>query len=639
MDSQRYQRAKTLFLAATKMAAEEIPDFLKRECGGDAELREEVESLLRHYQTTTIMRDPSEPTGESAPPATGRSFGEQSTRDAAGPVHRQSRARFAPGTVIAGRYRILGPLGRGGMGEVYRADDLQLDQPVALKFLLRGHADDPAWLDRFHNEVRLARKVTHANVNRVYDIGQAEGEAFISMEFVAGEDLASLLRRIGRLPGDKAVQVARQLCAGLGAAHDRNVLHRDLKPANIMIDENGQVRITDFGIASLAADGEQATPLAGTPAFMAPELFEGKQPSVHAAISTRWGPCSTRWSPARSRSTPRRRTARTYHAAAAPVVDGPRRRPGPGTGHPAVSRSRPSPPARVGLCDPGGVAGRRPVGCGVEGRPNAVAEHGGGRGRRCGPVPREGYGLSSRHAGDAGRRRAVGRPYVPLAAGRFDQVGGRAGRSCRATHGTPGPSVAPRRTNARVYDRPAVFRLRLGRSPTAAHVGPSRRRASPGGLLLVSPGRRPADRAQPVGRAGAGEKTARRAGHEHGSPRRSGAFAAVCGRAAARRPGGIARRGAELGRAVRVRRARQKPVPFDRSGPQAADVCRSCRCLGRNVSRRRRSPAAGRGGLAGRPRGLLRPRAALATGDGAMPGARWPMPRRLRPSWSAASFT
>src|SRR5215471_8238039 len=161
--------------------------------------------------------------------------------------------QFLPGTVLAGRYRIAGLLGRGGMGEVYRATDLTLGQAVALKFLPERLARDERALVRFYNEVRTARQVTHPNVCRVYDIGQVEGVPYISMEFVDGEDLASLLRRIGRLPVDKALQTARKLCAGLAAAHERGVLHRDLKPANIMIDSRGQVVIMDFGLAGLTA--------------------------------------------------------------------------------------------------------------------------------------------------------------------------------------------------------------------------------------------------------------------------------------------------------------------------------------------------------------------------------------------------
>ena len=170
------------------------------------------------------------------------------------------------------------------MGDVYRADDLKLDQAVALKFLARSRADAPDWLRRYQNEVRLARKVTHPNVMRVYDISEADGEVFISMEYVDGEDLASLLRRVGRLTGDKAIQIARQLCAGLGAAHDQGVLHRDLKPANVMIDGQGRVRIADFGIAALASQAQQSNPLVGTPSFMAPELFAGGAPSVRSDL-------------------------------------------------------------------------------------------------------------------------------------------------------------------------------------------------------------------------------------------------------------------------------------------------------------------------------------------------------------------
>ena len=131
--------------------------------------------------------------------------------------------RFAPGTILGGRYRIVGRLGRGGMGEVYRADDLKLGQPVALKFLPPDVDRDPARLTQLHTEVRMARQVSHPNVCRVYDIGEVDGHTFLSMEYVDGEDLASLLRRIGRFPQDRALEIARQICAGLAAAHERGV--------------------------------------------------------------------------------------------------------------------------------------------------------------------------------------------------------------------------------------------------------------------------------------------------------------------------------------------------------------------------------------------------------------------------------
>ncbi|HEY2150048.1 MAG TPA: serine/threonine-protein kinase, partial [Vicinamibacterales bacterium] len=163
---------------------------------------------------------------------------------------RSAPGAFAPGSIIAGRYRLVALLGRGGMGEVYRADDLTLDQPVALKFLNQGVAADEARLAQFHNELRVARQVSHKNVCRLYDLGDADGRRFLTMEYVDGEDLGALLRRIGRFPEDKAIDMARQLCAGVAAAHERGVLHRDLKPANVMLDGEGNIRITDFGIAT-----------------------------------------------------------------------------------------------------------------------------------------------------------------------------------------------------------------------------------------------------------------------------------------------------------------------------------------------------------------------------------------------------
>lgn len=184
--------------------------------------------------------------------------------------------RFPPGAMIGERYRVAGLLGRGGMGEVYRADDLTLGQSVALKFLPAELAADPVRRRRFLEEVRTALRVTHPNVCRVYDIGEFGGQHYLSMEYVDGEDLASLLRRIGRLPQERAVEVARQICAGLAAAHAQGILHRDLKPANIMVDGRGQVRLTDFGLAALAESIDPAEVRAGTPAYQAPEQLQGQ---------------------------------------------------------------------------------------------------------------------------------------------------------------------------------------------------------------------------------------------------------------------------------------------------------------------------------------------------------------------------
>lgn len=187
----------------------------------------------------------------------------------------EDEGRFVPGTLLGGRYRIIGLLGRCGMGEVYRATDLTLGQSVALKFLPEEASRNQRLLERFHGEVRVARLVSHPNVCRVYDIGEVEGMPYISMEYVDGEDLSSLLLRIGRLPADKAVETARKLCAGLTAAHDRGVIHRDLKPQNIMINKRGEVVIMDFGLAAISDQLSGAEVRNGTPAYMAPEQLKG----------------------------------------------------------------------------------------------------------------------------------------------------------------------------------------------------------------------------------------------------------------------------------------------------------------------------------------------------------------------------
>jgi len=204
----------------------------------------------------------------------------------AGKIHTTSSGscRFLAGTVLGKRYRILTLLGQGGMGEVYKAEDLELDQIVALKFLPTELSNEENFLKRFKGEVRHARQVSHPNVCRVFDIGETEGLYFISMEFIEGDDLSMLLRRIGRLPSDKAVEISRQIALGLGAIHKAGILHRDLKPANVIIDHKGEARITDFGIAGIESEVQGAEARVGTPAYMSPEQIAGKEVTQRSDI-------------------------------------------------------------------------------------------------------------------------------------------------------------------------------------------------------------------------------------------------------------------------------------------------------------------------------------------------------------------
>lgn len=180
--------------------------------------------------------------------------------------------------VLGGRYEILGLVGAGGMGTVYRARDRELDEVVALKMLRRDVLGSPGILDRFRQEAKLARRVTHANVARTYDIGEADGEKFLTMEFVEGESLASRIARDGQMAIEDVVRIASAICAGLEAAHDAGVLHRDLKPDNVLLGSDGRVVITDFGIARALSDPARAATVGlalGTPSYMAPEQVEG----------------------------------------------------------------------------------------------------------------------------------------------------------------------------------------------------------------------------------------------------------------------------------------------------------------------------------------------------------------------------
>ena len=182
-----------------------------------------------------------------------------------------------PGALFGGRYEILGVLGQGGMGAVYKARDRELDRLIALKVIRPELATDPAILQRFKQELILSRNITHKNVVRIYDLGEADGIRFISMEYVEGEDLRTILRREKKLSPKEAIAVVEQVCRALDSAHSEGVIHRDLKPQNIMRDKHGRIVVMDFGLARSLGDSglTQTGAIVGTMEYMSPEQALG----------------------------------------------------------------------------------------------------------------------------------------------------------------------------------------------------------------------------------------------------------------------------------------------------------------------------------------------------------------------------
>ena len=259
MKVDQHRRSKELFLELCRLPHAEQQERLSQ-LDEPTEVVSEVMSLLEFFE------EPEPDELEPTPPP------RRPTTDIPGSI-------FAAGTVIAERYRIVRILAEGGTGSIFEAEDLTLGSRVALKFLRPTTKSQ-----QLVNELRLARQVTHPNVCRVYDLGEVDGAPFISMEYVDGEDLQSLLTRIGRMPQNRTVILARQLFSGLAAAHAKGVLHRDLKPANIMIDGKGEVRITDFGFALDARESAASATRAGSPAYMAPEVLDGMAPTEKSDV-------------------------------------------------------------------------------------------------------------------------------------------------------------------------------------------------------------------------------------------------------------------------------------------------------------------------------------------------------------------
>jgi serine/threonine protein kinase/Flp pilus assembly protein TadD len=189
------------------------------------------------------------------------------------------KEELTTGAVFAGRYQIIEELGKGGMGRVYKALDTKIDEKIALKLIKSEIATDKKTIERFSNELKYARKIRHKNVCHMYDLGEEKGNHYITMEFVEGEDLKSMIRMSGQLSTGMTIKVAKQICDGLSEAHKLGMIHRDLKPGNVMIDKDGNARIMDFGLVrSLEAKSiTGAGVMIGTPEYMSPEQVEGKE--------------------------------------------------------------------------------------------------------------------------------------------------------------------------------------------------------------------------------------------------------------------------------------------------------------------------------------------------------------------------
>jgi Tfp pilus assembly protein PilF len=268
---QRWRRINEIFHLAREKAAGDVESYVREVCAGDDEMRSEVEDMLREHSRTGFMDE----SPWSPARADGRTF------------------VFSPGELIAGRYRILRFVSRGGMGEVYEAEDLELHERDALKTLLPAIADDQRMIGRFKQEIQLSRKIGHPNVCRVFDLGMHAGTYFLTMEFLDGETLAARLERDGPLDPQAALVVLEHIAGALDAAHAAGIIHRDLKPSNVMLvpgTATGAPRavVTDFGLARTSTSGDAtqtfSSRLIGTFDYMAPELFTGQPASMASDI-------------------------------------------------------------------------------------------------------------------------------------------------------------------------------------------------------------------------------------------------------------------------------------------------------------------------------------------------------------------
>jgi serine/threonine protein kinase len=268
MTPELWKKIEDLYHTALERDRGERAAFLDRACT-DPEVRRQVEILLGQSDQTSDFLERPALNVEAASLARNRSV--------------EKPLVSLPS--LGARYEVIEEVGHGGMGTVYKARDRETDEIVALKVLNSNIASDHRIIDRFKTELRLARKVTHKNVCRIYDLNHAGNTTYISMEFVEGESLRRLLSRMGGLTVRKGIEMIRQLCEGLREAHAAGIIHRDLKPENIMVDQAGNVKIMDFGIARLLSSQQTSTGgISGTPAYMSPEQAEGRTLDIRSDI-------------------------------------------------------------------------------------------------------------------------------------------------------------------------------------------------------------------------------------------------------------------------------------------------------------------------------------------------------------------
>ena len=233
-------------------------------------------------QCSGDLSDPGEKTVASSPDAMPTMAAPKSLKDLQqarpGQALSSPSLSLPPGFEIGRRYRVRHLLGRGGMGTVYQVDDVDLSREVALKLIRNDIAENAMVLERFKREIQLSSKVTHRNVLRVYDLGEADGVQYLTMQFIAGGDLASLLKRERHLPMERVLKIFKQVCEGLEAAHEQGVVHRDLKPQNVMLGSGDHVYLTYFGLAKTHEQSgmTQTGAVVGTPYYMSPEQVKGE---------------------------------------------------------------------------------------------------------------------------------------------------------------------------------------------------------------------------------------------------------------------------------------------------------------------------------------------------------------------------